>query len=119
MKSTLQKSDSSALREDGIVYSYLKNMPFIHQALATTFTGIRDKGEAPAQWCKSKIVLIKKDENSNYDAPSKFRRIYLTFNIGKLYHTLEAQRAINFMVENRYLDPIAQKAYIDRINGCV
>ena len=45
--------------------------------------------------------------------------ISLTLNIGKLYHTLEAQRAINFMVANKYLDPIAQKAYIDGINGCV
>ena len=45
--------------------------------------------------------------------------ISLTMNIGKLYHSLEAQRAIDFMVANQYLDPVAQKAYIEGINGCV
>ena len=45
--------------------------------------------------------------------------ISLTLNIGKLYHSLEAQRAIDFMVANKYLDPLAQKAYIEGINGCV
>ena len=45
--------------------------------------------------------------------------ISLTLNIGKLYHSLEAQRTINYMVSNKYLDPIAQKAYIEGINGCI
>ena len=45
--------------------------------------------------------------------------IPLTFNIGKLYHTLEAERTMNFMVRNGYLDPVAQKAYIEGVNGCV
>ena len=45
--------------------------------------------------------------------------ISLTLNIGKLFHTLEAQRTLQFMLENKYLDPTAQKAYLDGINGCV
>ena len=94
-------------------------MPYIHMVLATSFTGIRDKGEAPDLWAKSKIILIKKDENSSDNDPKSFRMISLTLNIGKLYHSLEAQRTIDFMVPNKYLDPVAQKAYIEGINGCV
>ena len=45
--------------------------------------------------------------------------ISLTLNIGKLYHTLEAQRTINFMVENKYFDPTTQKAYVEGVNGCI
>ena len=45
--------------------------------------------------------------------------ISLTLNTGKLYHSLEAQRTINYMVSNKYLDPIAQKAYIEGINCCI
>ena len=45
--------------------------------------------------------------------------ISLTLNIGKLYHTLESNRAVQYMVENKYLDPTAQKAYLEGINGCV
>jgi hypothetical protein len=45
--------------------------------------------------------------------------ISLTANVGKLYHTLESSRTIQFMITNKYLDPSAQKAYINGINGCV
>ena len=114
-----KKCSSSAPGEDEIVYAYLKKMPFLHKVLATAFTGIWDKGVAPESWARSKVILIKKDKNGPDDDPANFRMISLTLNIGKLYHTLEAQRMINFMVANGYLDPVAQKAYIEGINGCV
>ena len=114
-----RKCNTSAPGEDGIVYAYLKKMPYIHKVLATAFTCIRDKGEAPDNWAKSKLILIKKDENESYDDPTNFRMISLTLNVGKLYHTLEAQRIIEFMVKNKYLDLVAQKAYVEGINGCV
>ena len=114
-----KKCNNSAPGEDGIVYAYLKKMPYIHKVLATAFTGIRDKGEAPDSWAKSKVILLKKDESDSDDDPKNFRMISLTMNIGKLYHSLEAQRTIDFMVANKYLDPVAQKAYVEGINGCV
>ena len=43
--------------------------------------------------------------------------ISITLNIGKLYHTKEAKK--NFLLENNYLDPSAQKANIERVNGPV
>ena len=45
--------------------------------------------------------------------------ISLTVNIGKLYRTLEVNRTLKFMLENKYLDPTAQKAYVDVVNGCM
>ena len=119
MKALSKKDKISAPGEDGIVYEYLQKMPYIHKVLATVFTRIRDTGEAPNSWAKSNIILIKKDENDPDDDPTSFRMIELTLNTGKLYHTLEAQRTINFMVENKYLDPTAQKAYIEGVNGCI
>jgi hypothetical protein len=94
-------------------------MPYLHNVLATAFTKIRDTGVAPGEWGVSKIILIKKDEKTPKDNPCNFRMISLTINIGKLYHTIEAQRTIDFMVSNKYLDPTAQKAYLEGINGCV
>ena len=94
-------------------------MPYIHKVLATAFTGIRDTGKAPEAWASSKVILIKKNEDGPDDDPTNFRMISLTLNIGKLYHSLEAQRTIDFMVSNKYLDPTSQKAYIEGINGCI
>ena len=53
------------------------------------------------------------------EALTNFRMIALTSNIAKLYHTIEAQRTLDFMISNQYLDPTAQKAYLDGVNGCV
>ena len=58
--------------EDGIVYAYLKKMPYIHKVLATMFTGIRKKGEAPTEWAESKVILIKKDGNGSDDDSTNF-----------------------------------------------
>ena len=113
------KSAALQLREKMIVYAYLKKMPYLHKVLDTAFTGIRNKGEAPETWGMSKIILIKKDINGPNDHLSNFLMISLTHNIGKLFQTLEAQRMIKFMVANGYLDPVAQKAYIEGVNDCV
>ena len=43
----------------------------------------------------------------------------ITLNIGKLYHTLEAQRTMQFMLENNYMDKTTQKAYVEGVHGCV
>ena len=118
-KALSKKNKNSAPGEDGIVYEYLLKMPTLHKLLATSFTKIRETGEAPDSWATSKIVLIKKDASETDDDPALFRMISLTFNIGKLYHTLEAERTMNFMIVNKYLDPSAQKAYVEGVNGCV
>ena len=74
---------------------------------------------APDNWAKCKIILIKKDLEAPDNNPSNFCMISLTLNIGKLFHTLEAERCLSFMLQNKYLDPSAQKAYVNGINGCV
>ena len=94
-------------------------MPSLHKVLATAFTRIREKGVAPESWGLSNVILLKKNQDDPDDETANFRMISLTLNVGKLYHTLEAQRAMEFMIGNKYLDPAAQKAYVDGVNGCV
>ena len=43
----------------------------------------------------------------------------ISLNIGKIYHTLETQRTLNFIISNKYHDPTAEKTYIDGVKGCV
>ena len=71
----------------------------------------------PDTWGSSRIILIHKGGDQN--DPTQFTMISLTLNIGKLYHTLESARTLNFMIGNGYLDPAVQKAFIEGINGCV
>ena len=118
IRKALGKEDkSSAPGYDDIVYGYLMNMSYVHKVLATLFTQIIDTGVAPDIWGSSKVKLIHKSGSD--DNPMNFRMIALTLCIAKLYHTLEASRTMDFMIRNKYLDPTAQKAYINGVNGCV
>ena len=112
-----KKNKTSAPGNDDILYGFLFHMESTHRVLSTLFTKIRDSGIAPDIWGSSKIILLHKGGSS--DDPSLFRMISLTLNIGKLYHTLEAKRHMDFMTSNGYIDPAAQKAFIEGINGCV
>ncbi len=39
--------------------------------------------------------------------------------MGKLYHQILAQRFVNYLTGNKYIDKSAQKAFINRVNGTV
>ena len=119
LKALSKKDENSAPGFDEIVDAYFVKMPFLHQVLATAFTKIRDDGVAPDDWGKSKIILLKKDKDEPDEDPTSFRMISLTLNIGKLYHTLEANRTLQYMLLNDYLANSAQKAYIEGVNGCI
>ena len=112
-----KKCCSSAPGHDDIVYGFLVHMPYTHNILATIFTRIRQVAIAPDVWGCSKIILIHKGGEAT--DPSQFRMISLTLNIAKLFHTLEANRTMKFMISNGYMDPTAQKAFIEGVNGCV
>ena len=118
-KALAKKNQVSAPGDDELLYEFLSKMPSTHEFLATLFTRIRDSSEGPEIWASSKVILITKDEDTNPSDPTEFRMISLTANVGKLYHTLESSRTIQFMITNKYLDPSAQKAYINGVNGCV
>ena len=113
----LKKNKTSAPGNDDILYGFLLHMNSTHRVLSTLFTKIRDSGIAPDIWGSSKIILLHKGGSS--EDPSMFRMISLTLNIGKLYHTLEAKRHMDFMISNGYIDPASQKAFIEGVNGCV
>ena len=113
-----KKNSNSAPGDDCILYEYLKKMPGTHALLAELFTNIRDLSEAPDSWASSRVTLMPKDNEDTGD-PTHFRMIALTSNVGKLYHTLESSRTMSFMISNKYLDPSAQKAYVEGVNGCV
>ena len=98
-------------------YGFLFHMNSTHHVLSTLFTRIRESAFAPDIWGSSKIILLHKGGAA--EDPTQFRMISLTLNIGKLFHTLEAQRHMDFMISNGYIDPTAQKTFIEGINGCV
>ena len=93
------KNQLSAPGDDELLYDFLLKMALTHELLATLFTRIRESSEAPEIWTASKVILITKDADTNSSDPTEFRMISLTANVGKLYHTLESLKTIQFMIK--------------------
>ena len=62
IKALSKKDKNSVPGEDGIVYEYLQNLPYLHKILATVFTQIRDDGVAPESWSKSNIIVKERQK---------------------------------------------------------
>ena len=60
MKALSKKNKNSAPGEDGVVYEYFQKMTSLHKVLATAFSKVRDSGDVPDSWAKSKLILLKK-----------------------------------------------------------
>ena len=71
------KSPNSAPGDDEIIYSYLSKLPSVHEFIATLFTHIWEKSQAPKIWAKSRIILVpKEDENEQTQELTTFRMGY-------------------------------------------
>ena len=115
------KKLDSAPGDDGILYQFLSKMPYTHYVLATLYNKIRQQKSPPLIWASSKIMLAYKNgEDLQYIYnPEHFRMIALTAIIARLYHCLEGDRIIEFLIKNNYVDKRIQKAYINNVNGCI
>ena len=107
----------SAPGPDGVSFSVLSKLDSTHHVLATLFTKVLSLGSPPSSWGESVVKLIhKKGDPSN---PSNFRMIALSGCIGKTYHLLLNQRLISYIIDNKFVDPAMQKAFLPGINGCI
>lgn len=102
---------------DGVSYSVLHKLDCTHHVLSTLFTKVLDFGSPPSSWGESLVKLLhKKGDSSN---PSNFRMIALSGCIGKTFHLLLNKRLTSFLLQNNFIDPTMQKAFLPGINGCI
>ena len=71
----------------------------------------------PLQWRVGEAILIAKTED--LDDPSKFRNITKTNTSGKLQMGLLADRMLEYMVVNGYIDTSIQKGFLRKTPGCL
>jgi len=63
-------------------------------------------------------LLGKSSAIDNPSTPSNFRPIALTSCIGKIFTSIVKSRWLDYMLENGYLDPRIQKAFMTATPGC-
>ena len=108
---------TTAPGEDGLMFGVLSKLPSSDHFLATLYNKVDEQTIAPTSWTGCKIFLSHKDGST--EEPSNFRPIALASILGKIYHQVKAGKMTDFMIENGYIDPATQKAFMQNINGCV
>ena len=73
----------------------------------------------PQAWKTVTIRLIAKGSaKDDPSSPSNFRPIALTSCIGKIFTSILKSRWSTYMLENEYLNPSIQKAFMRETPGC-
>ena len=71
----------------------------------------------PLQWRFGEAILIPNSEELS--DPSKFRNITKTNTSGKLSMGVLADKMLEYMVSNKYIDTSVQKGLMKKMPGCV
>ena len=113
------KSGSSPSPFDQVPYQVFKRCPDLTAALIDLFNCCWATKTIPLAWKTAGIKLLGKSSAiDNPSTPTNFRPIALTSCIGKFFTSILKNRWLNYMLENGYLDPRVQKAFMTATPGC-
>ncbi len=113
------KSASSPSPFDQIPYLVFKKCPVLTKALVGLYNHCWQTKTVPLAWKTAGIKLLGKGSTiDDPTLPSNFRPIALTSCLGKIFTTILKNRWLSYMLENGYLDPKVQKAFMTATPGC-
>ena len=103
---------------DQIPYQVFKKCPSLVPALLDLFNTVLSEGSIPSNWKMAVFKLIGKNAAlEDPHSPDNFRPIALTPAISKLLSGILKDRWLSHMLDNGYLDPAVQKAFLPTIPG--
>ena len=112
-----KRRNASAPGTNRIPYLVWKKCPRITGLLHEVICNIWRSASIPTDWKVGETILISKEENTS--DPACFRPITLKNSSGNLGMGILAQRTIEFLTENEYIDKSIQKGFMEKISGCV
>jgi molecular chaperone GrpE (heat shock protein) len=112
------KKSSSSPGWDGIGNSVYKNLPSMKKLLLPFFNRVLNFGDFPDQFAIADLLEIYKGKGADPGLIKSFRPICLTMSAGKILTSYLANIAKNHMISNDLFSS-SQKAYLDKLSGCV
>ena len=112
------RSTSAPSPLDQIPYMVFKNCPSLIPPLLDLFNTILSERSIPSYWKVAVFKLIGKSAALiDPHPPNNFRPIAMTPAISKLLSGILKDRWLQYMLDNGYLDPIVQKAFLPSVSG--
>ena len=116
-KKLKSRRNKSSPGPNGVPYLVYKRCPRMAKVLFKLLDSLWGIQRVPLQWRVGEAILIAKTED--LDDPSKFRNITKTNTSGKLQMGLLADRMLEYMVSNGYIDTSIQKGFLRKTPGCL
>ena len=118
MNENLRKSRTkSAPGPNGVPYRVYKKCPKVAKQLWQYVCELWERNEISDSWRKAEGVFIPKEEGAT--EVGKFRTISLLNVEGKLFFAFKANRILDFVLGNEYLDTSIQKGGVPGMSGCL
>ena len=111
------RRNKSSPGPNGVPYVVYKRCPRITHIVFQILSSLWDRKIVPLQWRFGESVLIPKTEDLS--DPSKFRNITKTNTSGKLNMGILADKMLDYMVSNKYIDKSVQKGFLKKTPGCL
>ncbi len=111
------RRNKSAPGPNGVPYTVYKRCERTKRFLFGILTDLWRVKRIPKVWTIGESVLIAKTNDLN--DPAKFRNITKTNTSGKLNMGMLADKMMDYMIDNGYIDKSIQKGFLRKTPGCV
>ena len=111
------RRNKSSPGPNGVPYLVYKRCPRVTLIIFKILSTLWEKKIVPLQWRIGEAILIPKTEDLS--DPSLFRNITKTNTSGKLQMGLLADKMLDYMTENNYIDKSIQKGFMKKTPGCL
>ena len=116
-KKLKSRRNKSSPGPNGVPYVVYKRCPRITHIVYLLMANLWQERTVPLQWRFGEAILIPKTEDLG--DPSKFRNITKTNTSGKLSMGVLADKMLDYMVSNGYIDTSVQKGFMKKMSGCL
>ena len=113
----VSRRNKSAPGPNGVSYLVYKKCAGLRKLLHIFLCRIWLTGKIPTAWKEGVGILLPKSDDLS--DPAKFRNLTLLNCSGKLFFGLWADRVLDHMTENEYIDTSSQKGFMKKTPGCV
>jgi len=111
------RRNKSSPGPNGVPYLVYKRCPRIAFIVFRILSSLWKDKRVPLQWRVGEAILIPKTEDLSN--PSLFRNITKTNTSGKLNMGLLADKMLEYMTDNKYIDKSVQKGFLRKTPGCL
>ena len=116
-KKLKSRRNKSSPGPNGVPYTVYKRCSRLRRVIFDILSLLWIDKKVPRDWKIGESVLIAKTEELS--DPAKFRNITKSNTSGKLNMGILADRMMDHMVENNYIDRSVQKGFLRKTPGCV